>query len=83
MMTVAFTGLGILIAAEGALAFLGLSVEIPTPTWGRLIDDNRNAMDDGWWATVFPCLMLFLTVLSFNLIGDWLARRFDIREAAV
>jgi peptide/nickel transport system permease protein len=83
MLTVAFTGLGILVAAEAALAFLGLSVEAPTPTWGKLIDENRNAMSDGWWATVFPCLMLFLTVLSFNLIGDWLARRFDIRSAAV
>jgi peptide/nickel transport system permease protein len=83
MLTVAFTGLGILVAAEGALAFLGLSVESPTPTWGRLIDQNRNAMSRAWWATVFPCLLLFLTVLSFNLIGDWLARRFDIRRAAV
>ena len=79
MLTVAFTGLGILIAAEGALAFLGLSVEAPTPTWGKLIDQNRDAMNVGWWATVFPCLMLFLTVLSFNLIGDW-CRRFDIRR---
>lgn len=83
MLTVAFTGLGILIAAEGALAFLGLSVEAPTPTWGKLIDQNRNAMSQGWWATVFPCLMLFLTVLSFNLIGDWLARRSDIKKAAI
>jgi ABC-type dipeptide/oligopeptide/nickel transport system permease subunit len=32
---------------------------------------------------VFPCVMLFITVLSFNLLGDELARRFDIREAAV
>ena len=83
MLTVAFTGLGILIAAEGALAFLGLSVETPTPTWGKLIDLNRDRIDDGWWATVFPCLMLFMTVLSFNLIGDWFARRFDIREATI
>jgi len=83
MLTVAFTGLGILIAAEGALAFLGLSVEAPTPTWGKLIDQSRSAMAQGWWATVFPCLMLFLTVLSFNLIGDWLSRRFDIRRAAI
>lgn len=83
MMTVAFTGLGILIAAEGALAFLGLGVEIGTPTWGKLIDDNRNKIDQYWWATIFPCLMLFLTVLSFNLIGDRLSRRFDIRQAGV
>ena len=70
MLTVAFTGLGILVAAEGALAFLGLSVENPTPTWGKLIEENRDNMDVGWWATIFPCLLLFLTVLSFNVIGD-------------
>ena len=83
MLTVSFTGLGILVASEGALAFLGLSVETPTPTWGKLIDQNRNDMDTGWWATVFPCLMLFLTVLSFNVVGDWLSKRFDIRKAVL
>jgi peptide/nickel transport system permease protein len=83
ILTVAFTGLSILIAAEGALAFLGLGVEVGTPTWGKLIDENRNKIDDAWWATLFPCLMLFLTVLSFNLIGDRLSRRFDIRQAGV
>jgi peptide/nickel transport system permease protein len=80
MVTVAATGLGILIAAEGALAFLGLGLE---ESWGFLIDANRRRLKKAWWATVFPCLMLFFTVLSFNLIGDRLARRFDIREAAV
>ncbi len=83
MLTVAFTGLALLIAAEGGLAFLGSASRSRTPTWGRLINANYDAMDRGWWATVFPCLMLFMTVLSFNLIGDWLARRFDIREATV
>lgn len=80
MVTVAATGLGILIAAEGALAFLGLGLD---ESWGFMIEANRRRLDEAWWATVFPCLMLFLTVLSFNLIGDRLARRFDIREAAV
>jgi peptide/nickel transport system permease protein len=80
MVTVAFTGLGILIAAEGSLAFLGLGIH---DSWGKMIEDNRNDISSAWWATVFPCLMLFLTVLSFNLIGDRLARRFDIREAGV
>lgn len=80
MVTVAATGLGILIAAEGALAFLGLGLET---SWGYMINANRNRLEKAWWATIFPCLMLFLTVLSFNVIGDRVARKFDIREAAV
>lgn len=80
MVTVAATGLGILIAAEGALAFLGLGLDA---SWGFMINGNRARLQKAWWATIFPCIMLFLTVLSFNLIGDRLARRFDIREAAV
>lgn len=82
MLTVAVTGLGILIAAEGALAFLGLGVERPL-TWGKMISDGQRDLGRAWWATMFPCLFLFLTVISFNLIGDKLARRFDIREAAI
>jgi peptide/nickel transport system permease protein len=82
MVTVAVTGLGILIAAEGTLAFLGLGVARPQ-TWGTMIDAARDDLDKAWWATIFPCLFLFLTVLSFNFIGDRLARKFDIREAAV
>jgi peptide/nickel transport system permease protein len=82
MLTVAVTGLGILVAAEGALAFFGLGVERPL-TWGKMISDSRADLQNAWWATIFPCIFLFLTVISFNLIGDRLARRFDIREAAV
>ena len=80
MVTVAATGLGILIAAEGALAFLGLGLEA---SWGFMINGNRARLQKAWWATIFPCVMLFMTVISFNLIGDRLARRFDVREAAV
>ncbi|MCU1399507.1 MAG: hypothetical protein JWN62_2616 [Acidimicrobiales bacterium] len=82
MLTVAVTGLGILVAAEGALAFLGLGVQRPL-TWGKMISDGQRDLGRAWWATIFPCMFLFLTVISFNLIGDRLARRFDIREAAI
>lgn len=80
MVTVAFTGLGILIAAEGALAFLGVGLE---ESWGFLIEANRRRLEKAWWATIFPCIMLLGTVMAFNLLGDRLARRFDIREASV
>jgi peptide/nickel transport system permease protein len=80
---VLFTGVAILLGAEAALAFLGFSVEAPQASWGLMVSENREFIEDAWWATLFPCLMLFMTVLSFNLIGDRFARRFDIREAAV
>jgi ABC-type dipeptide/oligopeptide/nickel transport system permease subunit len=80
MVTVATTGLGLLIAAEGTLAFLGVGLG---ESWGVLIEANRRRLDKAWWAAVFPCLMLFVTVMSFNVLGDRLAKRFDIREAGV
>jgi len=83
MMSVAFTGLALLISAEAALAFLGFSVETGTPTWGKMINASYRDMDKAWWATLFPSLVLFLTVLAFNVIGDRIARHYDIREAAL
>ena len=79
---VIFTGIAILLAAEGGLAFLGYSVPRP-PSWGSMIADDRDKIEEAWWTSIFPCFMLFFTVLAFNLIGDRLARRFDIREAAL
>ncbi len=83
LVAVLFTGVGLLLGAEAALAFLGFSVEAPQASWGLMVSENREFIEQAWWATLFPCVMLFLTVLSFNLIGDRFARRFDIREAAL
>jgi peptide/nickel transport system permease protein len=83
LVSVLFTFVALLLAAEAALAFLGYSVEAPQASWGLMVAENREFIQDAWWATLFPCLMLFLTVLSFNLIGDYIARKFDIREAAL
>jgi peptide/nickel transport system permease protein len=83
LVSVAFTGVAILLGAEAGLAFLGYSVEPPQASWGLMVSENREFIDPAWWATLFPCLMLFLTVLAFNLIGNAVARKFDIREAAL
>lgn len=83
MTSVVFTGVAILLVAEGGLAFLGYSVKAPLASWGLMVAENREQIDRAWWATIFPCLMFFFTVLSFNVIGDRVARRFDIREAAL
>ena len=82
MLTIAFTLLALLIAAEAGLAFLGLSVERPA-TWGKMIFTGTNDLEKAWWATMFPVMMVVVTSISLNLIGDELARHFDIREAAV
>lgn len=83
MTSVVFTGIAVLLVAEGGLAFLGYSVKPPSPSWGLLVSENRERIKEAWWATIFPCIMLFVTVLAFNMIGDRVARRFDIREAAL
>lgn len=80
MLSFALTGLAVLIIAEGALAFLGQSVPPPIPTWGKLIEDGRKNLADAWWISLMPAAMMFLTILAFNLMGDVLAKRFDIRE---
>ncbi len=83
MLAVAFTGIAVVLVAEGGLAFLGYSVKPPSPSWGLLVSENRERIQESAGPTLFPCLMLLVTVLAFNLIGDRLARRFDIREAAL
>ena len=66
------------IVAEGGLAFLGLSVPAPKPSWGSMINDGRKALtlDGTWHISFIPAITMFLTVLSLNLIVD------KIRQAA-
>jgi peptide/nickel transport system permease protein len=57
---------------EAALSFLGVGVEEPTPSWGKMIADAVETFDTAWWFMLFPGLALLLTVLAFNLVGDGL-----------
>jgi ABC-type dipeptide/oligopeptide/nickel transport system permease subunit len=81
MVSFALTGLALLIIAEGALAFLGQSVKVPTPTWGLMINEGRQNLEDAPWISLMPAAVMFLTILAFNLIGDVLSKRFDIKES--
>lgn len=73
------------IVAEAGLAFLGLSIARPKPSWGSMINDGRKAMTDRgiWHVSFIPIIVMFLTVLSINLIGDRLRTLIDPREAKV
>ena len=69
------------ILLEASLSYLGLGVQIPTPSWGNMLQDGqRELLFGAWWLTVFPGSAIFLTVLSFNLMGDGLRDAFDPRH---
>jgi ABC-type dipeptide/oligopeptide/nickel transport system permease subunit len=67
------------ILVEAALSFLGLGVQPPQPTWGGLLSDAREQIDQGWWLAVVPGLALFVAVLGFNLIGEGIRDLLDPR----
>ena len=69
-----------MIIAEGALSFLGLGVPAPTPSWGGMIAEGREILDRAPHVSLIPALVMFLTVLSFNIMGDSLRRVIDPKE---
>jgi peptide/nickel transport system permease protein len=68
------------IVVEGALSLLGLGVPPPQPSWGSMIGEGRESLDIAPWLAFLPAGVLFLTVLSFNLVGDALRAITDPRE---
>lgn len=73
-------GVGAAIIAESTLSFLGIGFEPDVPTWGRLLSESRDFLDIAWWMAVGPGMMIFLTVLSINFIGDGLRDALDPRK---
>ncbi len=73
--------LGLAILTEAGLAFLGLSVPPPAPTWGRMLADAQTYFHLAPWLALLPGLAIALSVLGFNLLGDGLRDLLDPREA--
>ena len=71
------------IVVEGALSFLGLGVPPPTPSWGSMIGEGRESLDIAPWLAFLPAGFMFLTVLSFNVVGDTLRALTDPRPGAL
>ncbi len=65
------------IIAEASLSFLGLGVGVSAATWGAMISQGKDYLTDAWWISGFPGLAIMITVLSINLIGDWLRDSLD------
>ena len=83
MAVFSLTVIAVVIVAEGALAFLGLSVGAPNLTWGKLISDGRPLRESSRHITFFPAAVMFLTILALNYIGDILQSKFTVREGAL
>lgn len=62
--------IGGVIMTVASLSFLGLGAQQPQPEWGLMISVGRASFPDKWWCCIFPGIAIFLTVLSFNLLGD-------------
>jgi len=65
------------ILLESGLTFLGLGVDPQVPSWGGMLADGRTYLQTAWWVSVFPGIAITLTVLGFNLLGDWFRDRLD------
>jgi peptide/nickel transport system permease protein len=72
--------IGNLILVEASLSFLGLGIQPPTPTWGNMIAEGREALHNAWWIAVLPGAALAVTVIAFNLLADGLRDFLDPRS---
>jgi len=76
-------GVAVTIVAEGALSFLGLGVPPPIASWGSMNGEGRESLDVAPRLAFIPAIAMFLTVLSFNLVGDTLRALTDPRQGAL
>jgi peptide/nickel transport system permease protein len=72
-------GVASAILVESTLSFLGFGVPPSTASWGSILSSARELLPSGWWLTVFPGLAIFLTVTSYNLVGEGLRDAADPR----
>src|SRR5438876_39800 len=68
---------GYVIVLEAALSFLGVGIPPPTPSWGVMVADGRGLIEQAWWVSILPGIAILVTVLSLNVLGDWVRDRLD------
>ncbi len=71
--------IGAIMLLEAVLSFLGLGVQPPIPSWGNMLTNAQELISTAPWLAVFPGLMIFLTVMAFNFLGDGLQDAIDPR----
>lgn len=83
MLSIALLGVGIAIVAEGGLSLFGVGVQLPTPSWGNIIAEGRGQMRNAPHIVVITSIVLFLTVLALNYLGDVISQRFSVRGSVL
>lgn len=80
VLVAATLGVGAAILIESALSFLGLGVQPPTPSWGNILLEGKETLGVAWWLLLFPGLAIFITVLSYNILGEGLQETLDPKK---
>ena len=77
ILVLATLGMGSIILTEASLTFLGAGLPPDNPSWGIMVSEGRPYVATHWWVPALPGFAIFLLVLSFNRIGDWMRDKFD------
>jgi len=77
----AMIGLGEAVLAAAGLSFLGMGPQPPSPEWGAMLAEGRGYLHVAWWAAILPGVAVTATVISLTVVGRYLQRRFEGRQA--
>lgn len=78
IMVIATLQLGVMILLESSLSYVGVGIEPPTSSWGRMLNDGQMYMAIAWWVSTLPGVAIVLTVLGVNFLGDGLRQALGI-----
>jgi peptide/nickel transport system permease protein len=83
MFSIFLLAIAVIIVAEGGLSILGVGVQLPTASWGNILAEGYPNLRITPWPILAPSIVIFLTVLSLNYLGDVVRARFDVRDSAL
>jgi len=83
MLSIALLGVAIVLVLEGALAVFGVSIQEPNPSWGNMIFSQLSDLSASPAVWIVPSILIFVTVLALNYLGDVVRSRFDVRESVL
>jgi peptide/nickel transport system permease protein len=76
LLSASVLGLSNAILAEAAMSYLGLGIQPPIPSWGRMLSESQNFLFNAPWCALAPGMMIMLTVLTFHILGEGIRRRY-------